>query len=90
MKNLTLTSLSGSTTLEGVRDGFVQYRADLALLLIREAWDAGVDYEDLADGFGAGVGTEGDWSAIRDSTPDAKRLMLERALNRLTFREVTA
>lgn len=69
-------------------DGCFQYSdsrgtlnvASFPLFLIGEAWGK-VDYEDLADGFGAGMGTQGDWSAIRDSSDEAKEKMLERALN---------
>jgi hypothetical protein len=56
-------------------------RANFPLFLIRLAWDKGEDFEDLADGFGAGMGTLGDWSAIRDSSEDASSAMLERAVN---------
>jgi hypothetical protein len=62
-------------------DGY-KCTASFNLFLIKEAWGR-VDYEDLADGFGEGVGTHGDWSAIRDSSPEAKNKMLERALNAL-------
>ena len=55
--------------------------ANLPLLLIRNAWDKGLDLEDLADGFGPGAGTMGDWSGIRDSSDDAVAAMLERAIN---------
>jgi hypothetical protein len=55
--------------------------ASLDMLLIREAWSRGCSYEDQADGFGPGEGTHGDWSAIRDSSDEAKSAMLERALN---------
>lgn len=50
-------------------------------LIIRTAWDKGCNFEDLADGFGAGLGTQGDWSAIRDSSDEAATKMIERALN---------
>ena len=53
------------------------------LFLIRQAWHRGCDFEDLADGYGAGMGTHGDWSGIRDSSGEATRLMLQRALNYL-------
>jgi aryl-alcohol dehydrogenase-like predicted oxidoreductase len=60
--------------------------ASLSLLLVKQAWYAGVDFEDLADGFGAGLGTMGgDWSGIRDSSPEAQERMLERALRALRF-----
>lgn len=79
-------SFNGVERLEG---GDIAYRSDqdfkvvasLDLLLIREAWHRGCELEDLADGFGPGEGTHGDWSAIRDSTDEAKSAMLERALN---------
>jgi hypothetical protein len=61
----------------------LSHSANLALLLIHEAWDKGCNFEDLADGFGRGLGTHGDWSAIRDSTGGAIERMLERALNHL-------
>ena len=53
------------------------------LFLIRQAYDRGCDFEDLADGYGPGQGTRGDWSGIRDSTDGAVERMLERALNHL-------
>ncbi len=63
------------------RDGDALSLASWPLFLIREAEDGGCSFEDLADGFGPGEGTHGDWSAIRDSSPEAKRAMCERALN---------
>ena len=62
--------------------------ADVTLFLIREAWDKGMDVEDLADGYGPGAGTHGDWSGIRDSSKEAQTRMFERALNHL-FPEAT-
>ena len=53
------------------------------LFLISQARGQGCDFEDLADGYGAGKGTYGDWSGIRDSTNEAVDRMLERALNYL-------
>ena len=53
------------------------------LFLISQARNRGCDFEDLADGYGPGCGTHGDWSGIRDSGDEAVRLMLERALNYL-------
>jgi hypothetical protein len=61
----------------------------LDLMLIKSAWEGGVSFEDLVDGFGAEKGTNGDWSAIRDSSEEAIILMLERALNRVQFSKVT-
>jgi aryl-alcohol dehydrogenase-like predicted oxidoreductase len=57
------------------------FAAKYDLFIIREAWEKGVDFEDLADGFGSGNGTMGDWSGIRDSSPNAINKMFERALN---------
>lgn len=60
------------------------FGANFPLFLISEAWHTGCDFEDLADGYGAGQGTMGgDWSGIRDSSQAAKSRMLERALNYL-------
>ncbi|MEA3201615.1 MAG: hypothetical protein QOE90_3043 [Thermoplasmata archaeon] len=66
---------------EGMDRG-VRFRASFNLFLIREAWERGANMEPFADGFGPGMGTMGgDWSGIRDSTPQAKVAMLEVALN---------
>lgn len=62
------------------RDG-MKTAASLSLLIIHEAWDRGCDFEEEADGFGKGIGTHGDWSAIRDSSDNAKSKMLQKALN---------
>jgi hypothetical protein len=51
------------------------------MLMLRLAWQHGLNLEDLADGFGPGAGTHGDWSAIRDSSTEALLAMVERALN---------
>lgn len=58
--------------------------ASFTLWLIGLAQDAGVSFEDLADGFGPGSGTHGDWSGIRDSSSHAKELMTRRAMNFLS------
>ena len=51
------------------------------LKIIRDAWSLGCNYEDLADGFGAGHGTMGgDWSGIRDSSEKAIARMFERSM----------
>lgn len=56
--------------------------ANFPLALISIAWDGGCGFEDLADGYGPGLGTmNGDWSGIRDSSDEATAKMLERALN---------
>lgn len=57
------------------------FTASPDLFLIREAWHQGCDFEDECDGYGAGAGTHGDWSGIRDSSRDAKDAMLTKALN---------
>lgn len=57
------------------------HEASLAMLLIDEAWGRGCSFEAEADGYGVGAGTHGDWSGIRDSSDEAKALMLEKALN---------
>jgi len=52
------------------------------LFVIRNAWNRGCTMDDLADGFGKGLGTmNGDWSGIRDSSEKAMEKMLERAFN---------
>jgi len=65
----------------GMRDGYgFSARADL--FAIRCAWDAGCSFEALADGFGRGLGTmNGDWSGIRDSSPDAVVAMTAKAVS---------
>jgi len=58
------------------------FRAGWPLFIVRQAWDRGLDLEDLADGYGPGLGTMGgDWSGIRDSSEPALRAMVEAALN---------
>lgn len=62
--------------------GEVNFSARWDLFLIREAWHAGCDdLEHLCDGYGPGAGTHGDWSGIRDSSPEAITRMTEAALN---------
>lgn len=63
-----------------VKDG-CNHSASFPLFLIRHAWEKGCDLEELADGFGPGAGTMGDWSGIRDSSDTAIAQMLERSLN---------
>jgi hypothetical protein len=61
--------------------------ANLHLAFISMAWHAGCNMEDLADGYGKGLGTcGGDWSGIRDSSDEATEQMLERALNYIDTR----
>ncbi len=67
--------------LSGERYG-TPFKANFSLFLIGKALDRGCDFEDLADGYGAGMGTMGgDWSGIRDSSDEAVDKMLERSLN---------
>ena len=63
------------------QDEETRFSTNFPVFLIHEAWGQGADYEPLADGFGPGEGTHGDWSAIRDSTPDAIAAMFQVALN---------
>lgn len=85
---VTLTEMSSAGSFSGSylargHDRPFNFSASFDLFLIRNAWDKGADFEDLADGYGAGQGTHGDWSGIRDSSPAAKLAMLERAINHL-------
>lgn len=73
--------ISSEGTFSG-NNGASAFSAQFPLFLIREAWEEGVNFEDLADGFGEGLGTMGgDWSGIRDSSHEAIERMFERALN---------
>ena len=75
------TELGTDGTFTTELDGY-KTSASLPLFLVREAWERGLDLEDLADGFGKGLGTcGGDWSGVRDSSPEALNAMFERALN---------
>lgn len=59
----------------------IKCSARFDLFLIKLAWENGCNMEDLADGFGAGLGTcGGDWSGIRDSSDEATLAMAEKAL----------
>lgn len=55
--------------------------ANFPLFLIQQAWHRNCNFEAEADGFGKGEGTKNDWSAIRDSSDEAKNAMLAKALN---------
>lgn len=63
------------------KDSYSRFSAGFPLFLIREAWGLGCSFEREADGYGPGAGTFGDWSGIRDSSPEAIERMLEKALN---------
>ena len=56
-----------------------QYSARIDLWLINAAWIRGCNFEALADGFGLGMGTNGDFSAIRDSSEPAIKAMFTKA-----------
>lgn len=60
-----------------------RFSASFPLFIISEAWHTGCNFEELADGFGLGMGTRGDWSSIRDSSDAAIQLMFNKALNHL-------
>jgi len=71
-----------SFTEEGAAPDYYKASAGFPLFIIRMAWDANCDMENLADGYGPGLGTMGgDWSGIRDSSQQAIERMLEKALN---------
>jgi hypothetical protein len=57
-----------------------KFIAQADMWLIRFAWGHGLNLEALADGFGRGIGTMGDWSAVRDSSSGAVREMTAAAL----------
>ena len=78
-KRFTDISVDGNS-FSGARYG-TPFSANFSLFLISQARDRGCEFEDLADGFGPGAGTHGDWSAIRDSSQEAVDRMLERSLN---------
>lgn len=65
---------------EGVE---IPFSATWPLFLIGQAQRCGCDFEELADGYGVGEGTHGDWSGIRDSTFEAITRMTQKALNYL-------
>jgi len=76
---LTATGFTGVTNRHGMS---VNFSAGFPLYLIEQAWQRGLDLEQLADGFGPGLGTMGgDWSGIRDSSDEAIERMLEASLN---------
>lgn len=77
----------GREIFQGRRDDRL-FSANFPLFLISQARAKGCDFEDLADGYGVGMGTlqpngESDWSGIRDSSDDAINQMLQRSLNHL-------
>lgn len=73
--------ITGANGLAG-KDGNNTFAVRWDLFLIHEAWRAGCeDLEALCDGYGPGAGTHGDWSGIRDSSPEAIVAMTEAALN---------
>ena len=76
---------NGKETVQDLAGGpfYMKFSAGFPLFLIREAWGLGCSFEREADGYGPGAGTHGDWSGIRDSSPEAVERMLEKALNHL-------
>jgi hypothetical protein len=56
-------------------------QSNFPMHFIRMAWDHGCSFEQEADGYGAGAGTNGDWSGIRDSSHEAKEIMFQKANN---------
>ena len=86
LKKFNRVLLDGESRIEYMNDSGYAAKGWYPLLIIRLAWSAGINFEDLADGFGPGLGTlNGDWSGIRDSSESAIASMLERALNCMTF-----
>lgn len=81
VERFTDINISDGGLFTGTRDGNVKFSARMDLFLISTAWNRGLDLEAEADGFGAGLGTQGDWSAIRDSSETATALMFQKALN---------
>ena len=70
---------SDASTFEGIENTMlgdrpleVNFRAGYPLFLIREAWNRGMNVEDLADGFGEGAGlaSEGYAGGYRDALDD--------------------
>lgn len=80
-ENCRIENENGESVIVG-KDKDVNFMADFDLFIIKQVWGA-VSFEDLADGFGKGAGTMGDWSGIRDSSPEARAKMFTRALNYL-------
>ncbi len=64
-----------------VSDSGIGTFCNFPLAIIHMAWDKGCSFEAEADGFGLGLGTHGDWSAIRDSSWEATAVMFEKAMN---------
>lgn len=86
---IKITAVNSPGQFEGTTDAGVflerntpyKFGARFDLFLIRNAWNNGCNFEKEADGFGVGFGTQGDWSAIRDSSDVATMMMLEKAIN---------
>lgn len=60
------THFQGST-------GTYRFSANIWLALVRKAWDSGMNVEDV-------VRTHGDWSFIRDATPEQQGVLAARAV----------
>ena len=81
-RNITWTGEGFSGEVESrLSDAFFHFSASPRLFFTRMAWEAGLDLEEEADGFGKGMGTHGDWSAIRDSSDPAIDRMFTKAVN---------
>ena len=81
-----MVNFRAQTHVEGVHDNGVRFQARFDLHVIHAAWDRGCPFEREADGFGAGMGTHGDWSAVRDSTETAIARMYDKARRFLVAR----
>lgn len=75
---LKITEISNPGSFKGRMADGTLFSAAFDLWLIRAAWEKGLDLEKEADGYGRGMGTMGDWSGIRDSSPGARAEMLEK------------
>jgi len=83
LRLLKRPGITGSTVFSGYTGPSAaryKYSARVDLFLIQAAWRLGCDFEDLADGYGEGMGTMGgDWSGIRDSSDEAVAAMFAKA-----------
>ena len=82
---MKITEIRNEGIFSGVTNDGIKFQAQFTLWIIRTAWYRGCNMEDLADGYGPGQGTHGDWSGIRDSTHQAIVAMTERAMNFLSL-----
>lgn len=80
---MQITKIVNNGEFGGFTDDGHAFVASFPLFIIHIAWHAGCDMEDLCDGFNLGFGSQGDWSALRDSSPEAILNMLNRACNHM-------